>query len=1252
MRTRFSIDVLEARYLLSAALDLIGVNAMRADPNFSSIDGSGVSVAIIDTGVDFTHPLLQSAQIAAHDFVRDNNQALPTDEHGTHVAGIVGARDPDIGVATGVGLIGLQVFTPTQSGKVLAYDSDTEQALQWVLDHRVEFNIVAVNMSLGSGNFTSAGQANSSILFDDVQRLQNAGVTVVAAAGNSYGALQTAGSAEPGVFSTLDVGAVYETNEGQVSGGDGTDFTTAADRITFFSQRPDTSNELFAPGAFINSTVPGGGFKSLAGTSMASPMVTGVVALMQDAAQTFGGRLLTPDEVQSILRNTADTIVDGDDENTSVTTTGGMYQRVNAYKAVQFIRNEFIGGGTTLTDPNGTLSGAISGPVVSSTTDSFAGTIGTDGSTQIGGKDVDLYRFTVTSPGDVTLTLASSDFQPNIRLFAENGTSLGSNTTPVTTTLTVNLGPGTYFAGVSSAPNNAYNPAQAGSGQDGGTGDYTVSFDQALTDADGVLAAATPINLTSGDVPQALDVSIGQDDNTTVGGGDVDFFEITVPDTGFLLIDTDTLTTPVADTYVRIFDANGNELLHSDDDLATGLNGEPVEFNVGGGLAENADGSAAGHTTDSFIAASVTAGDVYYIAVCNFANRNFDPNTLTGRVTSGSTGEYSLFVSLRNRDFNGAIPQAVTTASLPLVNAPGTIGVDGTPDGLVDVGDRDVDFIRINSPTAGILEVNIDSMADAPDITDSVDTVLRLFDENGNLLAVNDDDSSSLDPLIRYEIDANTNYFAAVAGYGNSTFDPFILGSGGSGDTGDYNFNIQVLPQAQAAALSNDVASDGQVQALALAQQVTGDIGDDDGFVRGDTDVDLYTFTAPFSGQFTFTAGPSDEFGCDTFLRLFTSDGNQIAEDDNGQGGTGGSKITATLTAGQSYLVGVNGSGPNADSYDPITGANAGSGSTGGYVLQATAGQRSISFGGKTKAVFNDADGSRVTISVKGPGSGLVLFDTDADADPSGIVLTGVTNRSSVSVKGDTTVGGVSIDGALKSFSGKTLDLNGTFSAGGSIRTLQLRTLSDATITLGAGDSVSFSAGSVFDTSLTAAAAIKSIKVVGWFDNVAPEDAITTPLLSSVSSKGDFMANIAADSVGKVKVGGTLAGDIISTGDIASVTAASIGDVSVFAGVAPGFSGLPDTLDDFTNPLAKISSLSIKGKFTGAFSAARIAAPLIRKTSVGNVLTDNGGVAFGFAADNISSISGLFDGSEKFKFKNLADPAQSVIRNDFAIRAI
>ena len=1296
----WAVEPLEPRQLLSAALDLIGVTALRADPDYAGIDGSGLTVAVIDTGVDFTHPLLSAAEVDEYDFHTNSSAVTLTDEHGTHVAGIVGARNPSIGVAPAVGLVGLQVFTPTSGGSVLAYDSDTESALQWVYDHRAQYHIVAVNMSLGSGNYASAAGAGGSILLDDVRRLESAGVTVVAAAGNNYGSLQTPGSAAPAVFSTLSVGAVYETNEGRVSGGGQTDFTTAADRIAFFSQRPNTSNELFAPGAFITSTVPGGGLKDLAGTSMASPMVAGVVALMQDAAQTYAGRLLSTTEVRTILQQTAEVVVDGDDENTSVQTTGQSYLRVNAYGAVQYIKNDLGGtGGNASPDPNGTIATAVTGPTLAGgTATPVTGEVGTDGQTVVGPADVDLVKFVVNAPGAVNVTLGGTGFQPALRVFNAGGTQLGANAPSAgggtVAAVSLSLAAGTYYAGVSGSPNTGYNPTIALSGSAAaGTGAYSLSFDQAdNTDVDGVLSAATPINLTSGNVPQALDAGIGDDAGGTVGGKDVDFYKVVAPDTGELLIDIDTLSDPYADTYLRVFNASGTEIGHSDDDLAIDITGDAVEFDpdpatshVGDAVLDGG-GNAAGHDTDSFIDASVTKGQTYYVAVCNYENRAFSPTSVSGRVAAGSTGAYSLFVSLRNRDVNGAIPQAVTQAALPIEAAPGTIGVDGRADGsgTVAVGDRDVDFIRLHPTESGILEFDVDSLQDAPDLTDTVRTVLRLFDEEGTLLATEDGgsgvgtDGGPTDPLLRYEVSADADYYVAVAGFGNNAFDPFILGSGGSGDTGNYRYNARVLSLTDATSLSDDSSTGGQVKALAVGAQTAGNLGDDDGFVRGATDVDIYTFAPPADGFYSFAAGPSDDFGADTFLRLFAADGTQIAADDNGAGMTGGSMIQANLSAGQTYLVGVSGAGPDAAAYDPITGANAGAGSTGGYVLDVSAIEaplptptptptptpsptgpsatavRTLPLDAGTKAVYIDADGTTVTVTLKGPGTGTLEFATDGDADASRLVLTGTTEQTTLTVKGETMLGGLVADGALKSVAGKSLDLTGTVSAAGGVaKSVVVRGISDAAITVGGAGLFSLTAGDVFDTTLFAPGGIKAVKVRSWTDSdgSAP-DTITAPQVLSVTSAGDFGGDVSATVlVGTVKVAGTLRGDVRSAGSITTVSAGAIASAAVFAGVDLSFADRLPTA--FADPAAQIKSFVVKGKFLGSFDDARLAAPTLRKATLGDVLTVNDGVPFGVVSDLIGSLAGSFDGgSEKIKSKHLSDPSQSVVRADAVIRLV
>lgn len=328
-------------------------------------------------------------------------------------------------------------------------------------------------------------------------------------------------------------------------------------------------------------------------------------------------------------------------------------------------------------------------------------------------------------------------------------------------------------------------------------------------------------------------------------------------------------------------------------------------------------------------------------------------------------------------------------------------------------------------------------------------------------------------------------------------------------------------------------------------------------------------------------------------------------------------------------------------------------GDVGPSPLPPLAAQRSVAFGGKTKAVFTDADGSRVAVSLKGPGTGTVVFDANVDVDPFQIVLADTTAASRVSVWGSTTVRGVSVAGSLKEFIGKALDLAGAFAATGSVRSLRLRSVSDAPITVGSGDdALSFAATTVFDASLTAAGAVRSVKVESWTDTGGAADAITAPAVGSLSSKGDFAADVAAGDVGKVKVGGALTGDVRSAGGIASVQVLSVAGASVFAGVAAGFVGLPDSIDDFANPAAVLKSFAVKGRFVGSFADARVAAPTIGRVAVGNIMASNGGTVLGLAADTFGSVRGDVDGIEKLKLKDLIDPSQSVSRTDAVIRVV
>jgi Subtilisin-like serine proteases len=244
-----------------------GVSRIQADKVHNISSGSGVKVAVIDTGIDYTHPDLAANYHGGYDFV--NNDANPMDDkgHGTHVAGTIAALDNDIGVigvAPNAELYALKALDSHGTGWV----SDINAAIDWAI---IE-NMDVISMSLGgSANFTSQ--------FEICQAAYDSGIVILAAAGNGYGG-------------NVSYPAAYDSVIAVSA-------TSLIDSSTYFSNIGDEI-ELAAPGANIRSTIQDGGYGFKSGTSMATPHVSGVVALLLSADSG-----LEPAEVREILAATA-----------------------------------------------------------------------------------------------------------------------------------------------------------------------------------------------------------------------------------------------------------------------------------------------------------------------------------------------------------------------------------------------------------------------------------------------------------------------------------------------------------------------------------------------------------------------------------------------------------------------------------------------------------------------------------------------------------------------------------------------------------------------------------------------------------------------------------------------------------------------------------------------------------------------------------------------------------------------------------
>ena len=348
--------------------ELIQVNllirAAEARSAFN-IDGAGTTVAVLDTGLRTTHVDFAGRVVPGRNFTADNggNPADPADGngHGTNVAGIICAGKVHTGIAPGARVVPLKVLSNGGGGDF----SQIRDALQWVLDNRANLGISAVCMSLGaSDNLSSDGGLGNDAIGARLKKLTDAGVVCCVAAGNDYFAHGSAqGMSYPAIFrQTFSVGAVYDADEGSFSYQSGAiAFSTAADRITPFSQRlhekvgGECATDIFAPGAPVTSSgiASDTGTSIQHGTSQATPVIAGVVLLLQSYHLRATGRLPASADVRRWLLQGAIAIADGDDEQDNVLHTGLAFRRVDAMAALtacakNLAANELIAAGAGL----------------------------------------------------------------------------------------------------------------------------------------------------------------------------------------------------------------------------------------------------------------------------------------------------------------------------------------------------------------------------------------------------------------------------------------------------------------------------------------------------------------------------------------------------------------------------------------------------------------------------------------------------------------------------------------------------------------------------------------------------------------------------------------------------------------------------------------------------------------------------------------------------------------------------------------
>jgi len=276
------LTIATSEYVNSTGVSHIGCEMAHNN----GIDGTGVKVAVIDTGIDYTHEDLDANYKGGYDFVF--NDPDPFDDsnisHGTHVAGIIAAE------RNGIGVVGVAPNASLYAVKVMGgsghgLESWVIAGIEWAVENDMDVVVMSFGTSMDSQSLRKA-----------CRNASDAGVLLVAAAGNTPGE----NVSYPAKYDSVIAVTATDLNDGQAS----------------FSIGPEV--ELAAPGVDITSTTSGDGYGNLSGTSQAAPHVAGTAALIisSNLPDVNGDGTVNNEDVRLQLQSTAQDLGDPGKDDT------------------------------------------------------------------------------------------------------------------------------------------------------------------------------------------------------------------------------------------------------------------------------------------------------------------------------------------------------------------------------------------------------------------------------------------------------------------------------------------------------------------------------------------------------------------------------------------------------------------------------------------------------------------------------------------------------------------------------------------------------------------------------------------------------------------------------------------------------------------------------------------------------------------------------------------------------------------------